>query len=313
MPVRSPPITDRAARLFFEGIVDYAGLYPPASVSMLTAVRNYANYRGSGAAWLLGRFVCPANSLAIFSQQADVFLPRDAGAIPWRLAAVGSGDIVADLEAISAFNERHRVCFDEVGAIVDAYEVKATSVADIDRLDAAISPELTTYIEVPLTGDLDPLVAAIAHIGRRAKMRTGGVTPEAFPSGESVVRFLSACIALDVPAKATAGLHHPMCGAYRLTYEERPPVGQMFGFLNVFLAAAHVAAGGSHDDALLLLSEQNPGTLELNEHSIVWRGANGVRHFDRALLQRVRESVLVSFGSCSFTEPVDETRRLGFV
>ena len=313
MPVRSPPITDRAARLFFEGIVDYAGLYPPASVSMLTAVRNYANYRGSGAAWLLGRFVCPANSLAIFSQQADVFLPRDAGAIPWRLTAVGSGDIVADLEAISAFNERHRVCFDEVGAIVDAYEVKATSVADIDRLDAAISPELTTYIEVPLTGDLDPLVAAIAHIGRRAKMRTGGVTPEAFPSGESVVRFLSACIALDVPAKATAGLHHPMCGAYRLTYEERPPVGQMFGFLNVFLASAHIAAGASHDDALLLLSEQNPGTLELNEHSIVWRGANGVRHFDRALLQRVRESVLVSFGSCSFTEPVDETRRLGFV
>ena len=313
MPVRSPPITDRAARLFFEGIVDYAGLYPPASVSMLTAVRNYANYRGSGAAWLLGRFVCPANSLAIFSQQADVFLPRDAGAIPWRLAAVGSGDIVADLEAISAFNERHRVCFDEVGAIVDAYEVKATSVDDIDRLDAALPPDLTTYIEVPLAGDLNPMIAAIAHTGRRAKMRTGGVTPEAFPSGESVVRFLSACIALDVPAKATAGLHHPMGGAYRLTYEERPPVGPMFGFLNVFLAAAHIAAGASHDDAMLLLSEQNPGTLELNEHSIVWRGANGVRHFDRALLQRVRESVLVSFGSCSFTEPVDETRRLGFV
>ena len=313
MPVRSPPITDRAARLFFEGIVDYAGLYPPASVSMLTAVRNYANYRGSGAAWLLGRFVCPANSLAMFSQEADVFLPRDAGAIPWRLAAVGSGDVVADLDAISAFNERHRVCFDEVGAVVDAYEVKATSVEDIDRFDAAIPHDLTTYIEVPLTGDVDPMIAAIARTGRRAKMRTGGVTPEAFPSAELVVRFLSACVAADVPAKATAGLHHPICGAYRLTYEEQPPVGPMFGFINVFLSAAHLAAGGSHDDAMLLLSEQNPGTLELNEHSIVWCGANGVRHFDRALLQRVRESVLVSFGSCSFTEPVDETRRLGFV
>ncbi len=313
MPVRSPPITDRAARLFFEGIVDYAGLYPPASVAMLTAVRNYANYRGSGAAWLLGRFVCPANALDVFSQQADVFLPRDAGAIPWRLAAVGSGDVAADMDAISAFNERHRVCFDEVGASVDAYEVKAASVGDIDRLDAAIAPDLTTYIEVPLTGDLDPMIAAIAHTGRRAKMRTGGVTPEAFPSAESVVRFLSACIAAEVPAKATAGLHHPMCGAYRLTYEAEPPVAPMFGFINVFLSAAHIAAGGSHEDAMLLLSEQNAATLELNDHSIAWRGTNGVRHFDRALLQRVRDSVLVSFGSCSFTEPVDETRRLGFV
>lgn len=313
MPVRSPPITDRAARLFFEGIVDYAGLYPPASVSMLTAVRNYANYRGSGAAWLLGRFVCPANSLTLFSQQADVFLPRDAGAIPWRLAAVGSGDVARDMAALAEFNERHRVCFDEVGAVADAYEVKATSVEEIDRLDSAIPHDLMTYVEVPLTPDPSAMIAAIARTGRRAKMRTGGVTADAFPTAESVARFLEACVAADVAAKATAGLHHPMCGAYRLTYDEQPPVGPMFGFINVFLAAAHIAAGGSHADALLLLSERDAGTLELNEHSIAWRGPNGVRHFDRALLQRVRESILVSFGSCSFTEPVEETRRLGFV
>ena len=313
MPVRSPPITDHAARLLFEGIVDYAGLYPPASVSMLAAVRNYANYRGSGAAWLLGRFVCPASALADFSQQADMYLPRDAGAIPWRLAAVGSGDVTADMEAVAAFNARHRVCFDEAGAIVDSYEVKVTSVEEIDRLDATIPHALTTYIEVPLSPDPRALIGAIARTGRRVKMRMGGVTAEAFPTAETVVRFLAASVEADVPAKATAGLHHPICGAYRLTYDEHPPVAPMFGFINVFLAAAHIAAGGSHHEAILLLSEHDAGTLELNDFSLVWRGANGVRHFDRALLQRVRESVLVSFGSCSFTEPVDETRRLGFV
>ena len=313
MPVRSAPITDRAARLFFEGIVDYAGLYPPASVSMLAAVRNYANYRGIGSAWLLGRFVCPASTLALFSQQADVFLPRDAGAIPWRLAAVGSGDVEADMEAISAFNARHRVCFDEAGAVVDAYEVKATSIDDVDRLDAAIPHHLTTYIEVPLDPHPLEMIGAIARTGRRAKMRMGGVTAAAFPPAEAVVRFLAACVEADVPAKATAGLHHPICGAYRLTYDEQPLVAPMFGFINVFLAAAHIAAGGSHNEAMLLLSEHDAGTFELNDYSIVWRGVNRVCHFDRALLQRVRESVLVSFGSCSFTEPVDETRRLGFV
>jgi len=313
MPVRSLPITERATRLFLEAIVDYAGLYPPASVSLLTAVRNYANYRGGGAAWLLGRFVCPANLLADFSQQADVFLPRDAGAIPWRLTAVGSGDVVSDLDAITAFNERHRVCFDEVGALVDSYEVKAASVDDIGRIDAAIPADLTTYIEVPLTPDPRAIIDAIGRTSRRAKLRTGGVTPDAFPSAESVVRFLAACVETNVAAKATAGLHHPMCGTYRLTYDVQPPVSRMFGFINVFLTAAHIAAGGSHDQAMQLLSEQDAGNLELNEHSIVWRGADGARLFDRALLQRVRERVLVSFGSCSFSEPVNEARPLGFM
>ena len=66
-----------------------------------------------------------------FSTAADPLLPRDAGAIPWRLSVTGSGDVTADLEAIAAFNERHRVCFDECGATVDGYEVKVNGVQDI--------------------------------------------------------------------------------------------------------------------------------------------------------------------------------------
>ncbi len=313
MPVRSPLITDRAPRLLFDGIVDYAGLYPPASVSMATAVRNYAHYRGGGAAWLLGRFICPASSLSNFSQQAEALLPRDAGAIPWRLAAVGSGDVSADLTAIAEFNERHRVCFEDVGAVVDAYEVRAASVEEIERLDTVIPRDLVTYIEIPLSADPAPLVAAIARAGRRAKARMGGVTAEAFPSADVVVRFLAACIDADVPAKATAGLHHPLCGAFPLTYDEQAPVGPMFGFVNVFLATAHLAAGGSPAAAAQLLTEHDANALELNDHSIAWHSDGATHYFDRAQVQHVRERALVSFGSCSFSEPVDESRRLGFL
>ena len=34
MPVRLPPITDVASRVLLEGIVDYAGLFPPAGIGM---------------------------------------------------------------------------------------------------------------------------------------------------------------------------------------------------------------------------------------------------------------------------------------
>ncbi len=311
MPVRPPPLTDRAQRILFEGIIDYAGLFPPASLTMSKAVRNYAHYRGGGAAWMLGRFICPANALDQFSHHAEVLLPRDAGAIPWRLAAIGSAEVEADLIAIAAFNERHRVCFTEVGAMVDAYETRATSEAEVARLDAALPRDLVTYIEVPLTDASDMLIAAIAQVGRRVKLRFGGVTADAFPSSAQVAKALAACVRHDVPAKATAGLHHPLRGAYRLTYEDDAPVGSMFGFVNVFLATALLAAGGSADDAQLLLVESDVTTFDFTEHSIAWRGAHGVHHFDRARLLRVRESVMTSFGSCSFTEPVEESRRLG--
>ena len=82
------------------------------------------------------------------------------------------------------------------------------------------------------------LIAAMAGTGAHAKIRTGGVTPEAFPQATSVARFIHACAMADVGFKATAGLHHPVRGEFNLTYEPACPRGVMYGFLNVFMAAA---------------------------------------------------------------------------
>ena len=312
MPVRLPPVTEHAARVLLEGIVDYAGLFPPAALSMPPAVRNYAHYRGSGAGWMLGRFICPANALEIFSACADPLLPRDAGAIPWRLSVTSSGDVAADLSAIAAFNERHRVCFEECGAIVDAYEVRVTSPADIVRLDAQLPRELLVYLELPMASARE-LMPHVAAAGRRVKLRAGGVTADAFPTTERVIAFLSECVAHQVTAKATAGLHHPLCGAYRLTYDTDAPSGRMFGFLNLFLAAALLWQGGSPSEAAALLEESSPASLTHDEYGVSWHGPQRVIMLDRAVLQHVRDQLLVSFGSCSFTEPVDETRAMGWL
>lgn len=313
MPVRSSLLTESAARIVLEGLIDYAGLFPPAALNMPAVVRHFAHYRASGAGWMLGRLVCAAPALTLLSEHADPLLPRDAGAIPWRIAATGSGAIDDDLRAIVAFNERHRVCFDESGAICDTYEVKATTVHDIQRIASAAPADLTTYIEVPLGDDLDDLIAAIGESGRRAKIRTGGTSAELFPTPEQLVRFLRATIGRHVVAKATAGLHHPLAGRYPLTYAPDAPVGRMFGFLTVLLAAAQIANGGGDADVLALLQESNPAALEFNDTHVAWRGPEGPLTVSRETLLQVRERALVSIGSCSFTEPVEESRALGWI
>jgi hypothetical protein len=312
MTVRVPLITEDASRILLEGIVDYAGLYPPASVTMQQAVRNYAHYRAGGTGWMLGRFVCAANALEEFSVCADPLLPRDAGAIPWRLSVVGGADVVADVAAIAAFNARHRVCFEECGALVDAYEARVQTVADVQRLNEHVPREMQLYCEV-VPSSVDALFPAIAAAERRVKLRAGGVQPEAFPADSAVMAFLHACVVHGVVGKATAGLHHPLCGAYRLTYQPDAPTGPMFGYLNVFLAAALLAQGESVDTATALLRETDRTAVRIDPTAVTWQHGARVVRLERAVLQRTREQVLVSFGSCSFTEPVEEIRAIGWI
>lgn len=317
MPVRLPPLTDRASRILLESLIDYAGLFPPAGLPMAAAVRQFAHYRASGSGWMLGRFVCPATSLEAFSEAADSLLPRDDRAIPWRLSVTARGDdIDGTCAAIAAFNDRHRVCFEECGAVVDVLELPVATVEEIRRVDAVVPRELPLYLELPFSNDLDTLVATVAQCGRRAKMRTGGITTAAFPKAAEITRFLRACRTHGLPAKATAGLHHPLCGDYRLTYEADAPHGPMFGFLNVLLAAALVARGETaHEDGevIALLEDRNPAHFHVDDLQVAWTGPYDTVTFDRITLHEVRTSGLVSIGSCSFTEPVDEARALGWI
>jgi hypothetical protein len=256
---------------------------------------------------MLGRFVLGVSHFADFERDAEPLLPRDAGALPWRLAAVGSGEHARDAEAIARLNECHRWSIDECSAVVDSMEVRAASPDDVHAIDAIFPHDLMVYVEVPASGELAPFVEALAHTGRRAKLRTGGVVPEAFPSAERVAMFIETCVHAGVPFKFTAGLHHALCGSYALTDAPDAPRAPMFGFLNVFLASARCAHGGDRAELLRLLHESSADAITFSEAALTWRGHT----FDRALLARVREAVAVAFGSCSFTEPVNEVRALG--
>jgi hypothetical protein len=217
-----------ALRRLLSGIVDYAGLFPPAALDLAAAVRNYAEYRASSDAWMLGRFIIDVGRLDEFS--AVLHERSDSG--EWRLSALAGPEFEADVARCVAFNAANAG-----RASVDTLETKLASPAAIACAAGATAGGFTLFVEVPIDRDPILLIQAIADARMNAKVRMGGVTAEAFPAASDVVRFMRRCGDAGVPFKATAGLHHPLRAKYRLTYASDAPRGEMYGYLNVFLAA----------------------------------------------------------------------------
>lgn len=282
-------MTESAVRVLLSGLIDYAGLFPPAALSMTDAVASYATYRASPDAWALGRFVVPVGRLVEFEES----VARHLDGAPWPLSVLAQG---ADLYTIGAFNVRHagRV-------VIESLEAKAANTDEVATL-TPLAAVAAVFVEIPVDGDPDALVAAIAAHGLRAKIRTGGVTADAFPSAGDVARFLAACERHDVMFKATAGLHHPLRGDYPLTYAPGAPRGTMFGFLNVFLAASYLRHGLPAADVAQLLDERDAGAVRFTAEGVTWHGHS----LSAATLAEHRARFSSSFGSCSFREPVDD-------
>jgi hypothetical protein len=294
-----------AIRTLLAESIDYAGLFPPASLDMATAVQNYARYRNEPAAWALGRFVVPASRLREFEAAAARHLAETPTGRPWRLALLAGPDLAGDLDMTAEFNRRHS----PPGAPTvpaDTIEAKASSVSGIEDIMHRMPRTLQAYIEVPIDRDPRDLLAAVRQLGGRAKVRTGGVTNDAFPTTRDLIRFLRGCAQAGLPFKATAGLHHPLRAEYRLTYAPDSPVGVMFGFLNVFLTTAFLRAGMEETDASRLLEEGSAEAFQIDEGGIAWKG----HRLDLDGLREARRFGVVSFGSCSFAEPIGDLEAL---
>jgi hypothetical protein len=294
----------QSLRVLLDQIVDYAGLFPPAGLPMDQAVASYADYRRDAEAWMLGRFVVPVARLGEF-EAVFAALPEHArGLEPWWLSALAGPQQAGDMAAIARFNRRHAG-----RATIDVVELKAAEVGQIDAVRRALLPGITAYVELPIDRDPRPLVERLRAAGSRAKVRTGGVTPEVFPAAEDLARFLAACVAAGVPFKATAGLHHPLRAAYRLTYAPDSATAPMYGFLNVFLAAGVLRDGGTIDDAVAVLCEGDSAAFVFDAGGVAVCG----RRISNERLALVRRATAIAFGSCSFREPVDDLRGMGLM
>ena len=289
-------MTSAPLRALLAGSIDYAGLFPPAALPLAAVCANYCSESNSVESWALGRLLAPASRLR---DVAELLPPQCA---PWRVAALIGDDLAGDVATIRAMNATGTLT-------IEAAESRTHSIDAIVAAAHALDGVCALYAEIPVVDDPAPLVDAIAAAGARAKIRTGGVTPEAFPTPVQVARFIRCCSARSVTFKATAGLHHPMRGEYRLTYHTDAPCSTMFGFLNVFVAAALARIDDRETTLVALLEERDPATLGFGPEGIRWR-----EHFlPTHLVAETRNAFAISFGSCSFREPIDDLHQLGLL
>ena len=294
----------RVIRALLSNSIDYAGLFPPAGLSMSEAAANYAQYLKSGEAWALGKFVLPVALLDEFATAAKEHLPNSSTIPAWSLSVLAGSDLGNDLQRILKFNRDHQKI-----AHIDAVELKASSRQEITSAMSVIPKSFETYFEIPIQNNPVELIATISQVGARAKVRTGGITIDAFPASADLISFIDTCVRIHVVFKATAGLHHPIRARYRLTYEEKSTWGMMYGFLNVFLAAVFLTRGMEQEDAVKLLEEQSRQAFHFHNDGVGWRG-HEIWIDD---LVGMRQRVAASFGSCSFSEPIGDLHTLHFL
>ncbi len=277
-------------------IVDYAGLFPPAALDMETAVRHYQRCLAGDDAWMVGSFVVPASRLGEFAQVFDRVC-CDEQENPWTLSVVCTAERPEEVRAVEEFQE---------GALfIASLECKAADARSAAAALAALPPSRVRYVEFPPQRAAEVLPVLEAG-GARAKLRTGGLTPELIPGPEAVARFLLACAQAGVAFKATAGLHHPLRGLHALTAEAAGPRATMHGFLNVFLAAALAHFGAGEAALLKTLSESSPAAFRLDDDVISWHEQELISD----QLEQVRRHFAISFGSCSFAEPVRDLKEM---
>jgi hypothetical protein len=272
---------------------------------MSAAVVNYTSYQAGPHSWALGRFIVSIPRLEELRTAALPGTSEQSPTLSIPLSVLSGHDVSLDAEMLRAFTQRK----DNQHLRVEAVEAKAQSENEIDIIARAFDGVPEVYVEIPVGNDLSALVQAIGRLGMRAKVRTGGVTPEMFPAAEQLAAFLFACATFNVPFKATAGLHHPIRAQYRLTYAPDSPIGTMFGFLNLLLATAAVRTGTDVQTAISILEENDSTALTFTDSSAAWREMS----FSLSHLQRIRTEFVLSFGSCSFEEPIHDLQTIGFL
>jgi hypothetical protein len=272
-----------------EGILDYAGLYPPANLDMQPVVDNWASYLQSEDSWMLARLIIPANRLDEFVRCAKELLPS-ADEEMWQLSVLlppaSDANFETALQTTIAFNES------DCGAVANVVEFKAASASEIDKSLELLHDDLFPYIELPIDEDPRGLIACLSGAIAGAKVRTGGVTPELYPSSSALALFIHSCAVAGQTFKATAGMHHPC-------QNKNEKVGvQEYGFLSVLEGAAAASMrDASIEEVEKILLSDTPDLSMYNETE----------------LEQVRAELFNSLGSCSFDDPRVDLRNMGLL
>ena len=173
--MRGTAATVNSAAALMRDLIDYAGLFPPASLDMASAVAKYDEYLQSEWKWILGRFIVPVARLDEFNEALGglrILKPRN-GFANWRLSGLLGPEVVDEIARVRAFNARKADSRSARRSIIESLEMKVSNSEEIKQVSGIAPAGVKVYFEVPLSGR-DKCIAMIANCGRRAKIRTGG-------------------------------------------------------------------------------------------------------------------------------------------
>ncbi len=298
-----------------DGLIDYAGLFPPAELDMGSAVAEFLAHRGEPASFLLARFVCPAARLV----ELALAVAEHPDAAPVPLAVLGRGgatgaEVLAgiDLDLASlrrlGFEHGHRFRVDVIELKLPQDDIDAAVDGVVARIATAGPWRLRVFLEPSLLGEWRPRVeraaAALAGTGAGLKIRCGGLDAAAVPSVEAVTSAIEAARNADLPLKATQGLHHP------LRHHDDVLGTTVHGFLNLVVAGVMARVHGLDAARIAeIVSERDSSAFAVTPDHLMWRALSATA----AQVEVARREAVVGLGSCSFSEPRDDLRALGLM
>jgi len=312
-------------RTLMNRIIDYAGLFPPANLDLPTSLQQYTKYMMGDDNWALSHFVIPQKLLENFP--FELLSPEynyNFSLIPDLFTTSGSREVVAE-----SFLKKLRVL---VKAIEKFEEVKNVNIAWLEiKLNHhlfSFGEELLVFIvktlsdvsknfnldriffEIPFQNSNDRMFSSLVAVlsldcdyPSGIKFRTGGITPELFPSLPSLSHAIKLCVKHGIAMKATAGLHS------HIRYFDEDLEVWRYGYLNIFLAMMVAAKFQLSIQLILeLLSETDISKIDF-DGVIRWREFS----LTQSDIENLRSSVAISYGSCNYIEPLEHLRELGLL
>jgi len=306
------------------GAIDYAGMFPPASLDLNATMQKAASFRMTAKhPWLMNRIVLSLSEVKKLN--AKFLFGCGANGSPWSISvlstpstATSHSDFVKgvdwDFREMRRIQERHYHSSAKVDLV--SYEIKLPDTITspgqaitsgeyifpaLEQIETIWPGEMDVYFEVSLEGAWQETLEGVTRIMSEwinensespilpgLKVRTGG---KVVPRAEQLAMAIDECAANGVKIKATQGMHHP------LTHSGE------FGFVNLFAAVNFAFSWGPQEFSLKdienCLRSENPKDFVFLESTFSWMG----RELTNDQIESARKTHAAALGSCSLDEP----------
>ncbi len=309
-------------------LIDYAGLFPPASLSLPDAYKEFTGYINEADEWILSKFICPAKHL---SALVELISKDESNKKSFPVSVLGRGGsnveefikgTSEDLLQIIKFLKETETTFP-----TDAFEVRLSEDLVLENNVNAMYEVLNNvssifkeslvlpvkkFFEIPLKNCWKSSVDNFASALKRHnalfaqdenfprsgfKLRTGGVEVAAFPTVEQIAYVIKSCYENQIPLKFTAGLHHPI-----RHYNEAVKT-KMHGFLNVFGTGILLYGNDLlEEDLMNILCDEDAENFRFDDKNFYWKEFKS----PMKVIENARKNFVISYGSCSFDEPRED-------